>query len=236
MGNIINEIRKTLYDCAEESYRDFNRSLIPGDIAPILGVRIPKLRKIAKKAAKENGREYLGALLKEERGGHVFYEELLLHGMIIGYLKCERKEREKLLNEFVPVIDNWSVCDSSCITYKFMKTDMEEWFDYLLRYVNDEREYAVRFAVVCMLNYFITETFVDRVVDILEKLQHEGYYVKMAVAWALSVCYVKFPKKMKLFFKNNELDDFTCNKAIQKIRDSLQVSREEKEMLKGLMR
>lgn len=236
MENIINEVRKELYDCAEETYRDFNRSLIPGDIAPLLGVRIPKLRKIAKKIAKENGREYLRVLLKAEQDGHVFYEELLLHGMVVGYLKCERREREKLLDEFVPVIDNWSVCDSSCITYKFMKTDMEEWFDYLARYVNDEREYAVRFAVVCMLNYFITEIFADRVINILEKIRHEGYYVKMAVAWALSVCYVKFPEKMKVFFKNNELDDFTCNKAIQKIRESLQVSREEKEMLKGLMR
>lgn len=230
--NIRGEVLSALYAAAEEEYRRFNRSLIPGDIAPILGVRIPALRKIAKKIAAEKGREYLKALSQAEKTGRVYYEELLLHGMMIGYLDCRRKEREKLLTAFIPVIDNWSVCDSSCITYKFMKTDREEWFAYLHSYVGSEGEYAVRFALVCMLNFFVTEPFVDRVLKVLEEVRHEGYYVKMAAAWTVSVCYTKFPEETLGFFKNNALDDFTHNKAIQKIRESLQVSREEKEALK----
>lgn len=234
--NMAGEVRSLLHASAEEEYRRFNRSLIPGNIAPILGVRIPALRKIAKKIAKEKGREYLEELYQAEETGRVFYEELLLHGMIIGYLDCGRGEREKLLAAFIPAIDNWSVCDSSCITYKFMKTDMEEWFAYLRGYVGSEGEYEVRFAIVCMLNFFVTEQFILRVLKVLEEVRHEGYYVKMAVAWAVSVCYVKFPEEAFEFLKDNQLDDFTHNKAIQKIRESLQVSREEKEALKKWLR
>ena len=61
-------------------------------------------------------------------------------------------------------------------------------------------------------------------------------YVKMAAAWAVSVCYVKFPEKTEVFLRKNLLDDFTHNKAIQKIRESYRVSKEEKERLKELRR
>ena len=61
-------------------------------------------------------------------------------------------------------------------------------------------------------------------------------YAKMAVAWALQVCYVKFPEKTRWLFENNSMDDFTYNKAIQKIRESYQVSREEKDELGRMKR
>ena len=56
--------------------------------------------------------------------------------------------------------------------------------------------------------------------------------MKMAVAWAISVCYVKFPKETFQYLKTDHLDDFTHNKAIQKICESYRVSKEEKEKLK----
>ena len=60
--------------------------------------------------------------------------------------------------------------------------------------------------------------------------------MKMAVAWAVSVCYVKFPEKTRAFLENNSMDDFTQNKSIQKIRESYRVSKEEKDALKELKR
>ena len=88
-----------------------------------------------------------------------------------------------------------------------------------------------------MLDFFINEEYIDQVLEILGKVRHEGgYYVKMAAAWAVSVCYVKFPEKTEVFLRKNLLDDFTHNKAIQKIRESYRVSKEEKERLKELRR
>lgn len=149
--------------------------------------------------------------------------------MIIGYLKCTCEERQKLLDDFVPVINNWAVCDSSCMTYKFMKKEPEEWFSYLQKYVNSENAYEVRFAVVAVLAHFVDGQFLERVLDLLNHVRHEDYYVKMAVAWAVSVCFVKFPERTKLFLQKNELDDFTQNKSIQKIRESFRADKADKE-------
>lgn len=229
---MLEEIRMLLQESVDEKYKDFNKSLIPGESAPMLGVRMPRIREIAKKTARENAKQYIQEVRAAEEEGQVFHEELLLHGIMIGYLKCDTDKRKQLLDEFVPVINNWAVCDCSCMTYKFMREEESEWFAYLLKYIESSREYEIRFAVVAMLDHFVTEQFIDRVLKRLDEIHHEGYYVKMAVAWAVSVCFVKFPDKTKNFLKQNNLDDFTQNKSIQKIRESYRVSREDKERIK----
>ncbi len=233
---MVEMIRKILLEFADDKYKDFNKSLVPGDTAVMLGVRVPKLRQIAKNIVKENGYEYIHELREYEKKREVYHEELLLHGFVIGYLKCDIEKRKELLNEFVPYIDSWAICDSSCMTYKFMKKDSEEWFSYLLNYARSNKEYDIRFAVVCMLDHFIIEEYIDYVLQVMRDISHEGYYVKMSVAWALSVCYVKFPEKTESIFNESVLDEFTHNKAIQKIGESYRVSKDDKERLKRLKR
>ena len=233
---MFDDIRALLRESADEKYMEFNSSLVPGETTPMLGVRMPKIREIAKKIAKENGREYILAVKAAEERGDVYQEEFLLHGIVIGYLKCDIKERMELLDEFVPVISNWAVCDCSCMTYKFMKKDAEEWFSYITKYLDSGEEYQIRFAVVCMLDHFVTDDFIDQVIRVMGQIKHEGYYVKMAVAWAVSVCFVKFPDRTRAFLQDNEMDDFTQNKSIQKIRESYRVSKEDKEWVKTLKR
>lgn len=58
----------------------------------------------------------------------------------------------------------------------------------------------------------------------------------MAVAWAISIAYIKFPKETMELLKHNELDDFTYNKALQKIIESYRVSDEEKEKIRKMKR
>ena len=94
----------------------------------------------------------------------------------------------------------------------------------------------MRFGVVMLLDYYIEEAYIDRVLRLLNEARHDGYYVKMAVAWAVSVCYVKFPEKTMEYLKNNTLEDFTYNKALQKITESLRVGRDEKELIRSMKR
>ena len=56
----------------------------------------------------------------------------------------------------------------------------------------------------------------------------------MAEAWLICEMYIKYPKEIKKFLENNNLNKFTQNKAISKIHDSYRVSKEEKELLKIL--
>lgn len=217
-------LRNELRTHIDETYKQFHSSLVPG-LTEMMGVRIPVLRELAKKAAKE---DYYG--FSEDFQSSV-YEEVMIRGMMIEYAKFSIEEQQRELRKFVPLINNWAVCDSCCTTYKFMKKNQEEWFSFLEPYLNSSQEYEIRFAVVCLLDFFIQEAFIDRIFSCFSNIHHEGYYVKMAVAWAVSVCYVKFPEKTEEFLLKNTLDAFTHNKAIQKIRESYRVSREDKERL-----
>ena len=58
----------------------------------------------------------------------------------------------------------------------------------------------------------------------------------MAVAWAISIYYVKFPIQVMEYLKENELDNWTYNKALQKITESLQVDKAAKEYIRSLRR
>lgn len=229
MHRITEWVRTELRENAEQEYREFHKSLVPG-LENMLGVRIPKLREIAKKTAKEGYWEFA------EEADLDVYEEMMIRGMMIGYGKLSAREQRAELETFVPRINNWAVCDSCCSTYKFMKKDQQEWFSFLCSYLKSEKEYEIRFAVVCMLDFFINETYISRVLNSLANIRHEGYYVKMAAAWAVSACYVKFPAQTEILFQKGSLDDFTQNKALQKIRESYRVNKEEKERLRLYVR
>ena len=66
------KIRELLGDMAEPDYAKFTGSLL-GREAVMLGVRLPKLRELAKKIAKTDGREYL---VRSVSGNGCRYERL----------------------------------------------------------------------------------------------------------------------------------------------------------------
>lgn len=228
------KFRKILYSLAEAEYKEFNQKLLPG-VQHVLGIRLPALRKLAKEIAKEDFRTYLDTVL-EELNADSFHEEIMLAGLVIGAVKVQKEERRKYLDQFVPHIRNWAVCDSCVNSYKFMKMEPDYWFPYLLKFKDSKEEFELRYMIVAMLSHFVDETHIDAILHLCSEIKHEGYYTKMGVAWTIQVCYVKFPEKTRKLLENNEMDNFTHNKAIQKIRESYRVSREEKEELRFLKR
>lgn len=228
MSNNKKEVRKKLIDLADEKYRKFHCNLCPG-VENILGVRLPILREIAKNLSKdENYSNYLN--IDETK----YYEEIMIEGLIIGYLKIDNENRFKYIKEFIPKINNWAICDSFCNNLKFTKKNLSEVWDFILPYASSENEFDVRFAVVMMLNFYMIEDYIDQVLNTLNNIHHDGYYVKMAVAWAISFAYINFPEKTLVFLKNNNLDKFTYNKSLQKIIESNRVSSENKDLIKSM--
>lgn len=228
------EIRERLYSLAETDYKKFNQKLLPG-VKHVLGIRLPALRKLAKEVAKEDFRKYLDtALIGLDKDS--FHEEIMLAGLVIAAAKMEREERRKYLDQFVLHIQNWAVCDSCANSYKFMKKEPDFWFSYLLAFRDSEQEFELRFMIVAMMSHFVDEVHIGEILRLCNEIRHEGYYTKMGVAWTVQVCYVKFPEKTRVFLEHDTMDDFTHNKAIQKIRESYRVSKEEKEELNRLKR
>ncbi|PJI08995.1 MULTISPECIES: DNA alkylation repair protein [Clostridium] len=222
-------VQKQLFDLADEKYRKFSASLLP-NVNNILGVRLPELRKLAKKIAKDDWRNFINV------SDGKYFEENMLQGMVIGYAKMDIEKRLKYITEFIPKINNWSLCDSFCNGLKFTVDNMEKVFEFIKPYLLSEKEFEVRFAVVMILDFYINEGYINEILKLFDTVKHSGYYAKMAVAWAVSICYVKFPSETMEYLKNNTLDDFTYNKALQKITESFRVDKDTKNNIRSMKR
>lgn len=222
-------VREQLLELAEENYQRFSSSLIP-TIHNVLGVRLPLLRKMAKTIAKGDWRTYL------KHADSDYFEEIMLQGMVIGYVKCDLEEKLRYVSDFVPKIDNWSVCDSFCIGLTVARKNQERVWDFLQPYLRSKEEYELRFGVVMLLNFYVDAVYLRRVFEKLDTVTHDGYYVKMAVAWALSVCFVKDSESTLEYLKKSSLDDFTYNKTLQKITESNRVDAETKNRIRAMKR
>lgn len=225
--SIIDEVREQILQEADEKYQKFSSALLPG-VNNVVGVILPVLRKISREIYKSDWQTYL------KNNDCRFMEETMLKGMVIGLIKDEPEKILNYIENFVPEINNWSVCDSFCCGLKFIKKNKELVWNFVQKYLNSEKEFEIRFGVVVLLNYFIEENYIDRVLEKLEKVKTTDYYAQMAAAWAISICYIKFEAKTLDFLKKPSIDKAVFNKSIQKIIESNRISKETKIMLKAI--
>ena len=221
-ANFINYLK----DNADSDYRKLNeRTGIPNSI----GIRIPNLKKIAKEIFKGDYKTFI------KNNKHKYYEEKILHGQIIGNIK-NLNEAIIELNNFLPYIDSWATCDTTVASLKIINNNLDKTYPLVLSYLYDEEPWIRRVGVVILLNYYVCDNYIDKIIEEITKIKLDDYYVKMAVAWLIQVCYIKYRIKMIDFLRFDQIDNWTHNKAIQKIRESLQVSKEEKDKLNLLKR
>lgn len=223
------EIRKKIEELADEKYKEFHGGLCP-EVSGIIGVRVPLLRNIAKEISKDDWKTYLDNAVDNS------YEEIMLQGMVIGLSKMNLEEFKYYLKRFIPKINNWAVCDTTIAGLKLTKKYPKEMLEFVQKYLKSDKEFELRFAIVMLLDFYITEEYIDDVLKILNNIKHTGYYVKMAVAWAISICFIKYPEKTMELLKNNNLDNFTYNKALQKIIESYRVDKRTKNKIRNMKR
>lgn len=223
------EFLNELYSLQDLKYKSFHSKIIINN--NLIGVRTPELKRIAKRIARSNYEEFF------RYNKHELYEENLVHGLILGYLKLDYEALKPLVEEFMNYIDNWCVCDLTVANLKVYKKNKTKniIFNDIKKYIDDESIWTNRFGYVLLLNYFVEEKYISEIFKLCEKYKDE-YYVKMAIAWLISTCYIKFKGRTLTFLKMNKLDTWTHNKAIQKIIESTRVSLEDKKILRGLKR
>lgn len=224
-----NKIRQDLFSMQDLKYKEFHGSLCP-DMDNIIGVRIPKLREYAKELYKCNN-------VKDIKIEDKYYEELVIQGILIGFqTKAPIEEVIKQVEEFIPKINSWAVCDTFCAGLKITKKYQTEMFKVIKEYLKSTQEYQVRFAIVMLLNYYINDQYIDQVLQILDNVKLDKYYVQIANAWAISICLIKYYNKTLDFLNTTQIDDFTYNKGIQKAIESYRITDEQKEYLRTLKR
>ena len=223
------KIQKELFALQDKEYMRFLSKLTPNiSEDTIIGVRIPEIRKLAKKLVKNNEYE---DFLKELP--HKYYDENLLHGAIIS----ENKDFEnciELLNSFLPFVDNWAVCDT--ISPKIFKKHKKELIEKIKEWSQSDKTYTCRFGVEMLMTHFLDEDFKKEYLEMVANIHSEEYYVKMVVAWFFATALAKQWDYAVIYLENNRLDVWVHNKTIQKARESLRILEDKKGYLKGLKR
>ena len=222
------KIKDKLFELSDQKYKEFHSGLCPG-IDNIIGVRVPVLRNYAKELAKKYNIEELLQEINNQ-----YYEEVMLQGMLIGLEKQDFNTLQKQIIQFVPKIDNWAICDVFCAGLKQTKKHKKEMWNFLQKYLKSNKEFETRFGIVMILDYYIEEEYLKKIFAIFDDITSDAYYVQMAVAWAISICLIRFYNETIKYLRIAKLDKFTYNKALQKAIESYRITKEQKEELKNM--
>ncbi len=225
--NITEVIRAELFASADEKYRDFNSSLVPTvPREKMIGVRVPRLRALAKKYAKD---ERISEFLTELP--HFYYDETLLHGYVVSEIK-DYDECIRAVERFLPFVDNWAVCD--VVSPKSFKSNRAKVKEKAFEWIDGGEEYSIRFGVNALMRYYLGENFDREVIDKVAAIRSQAYYVQTVVAWFFATALAKNYDETVGVLIDRRLDDFTHNKTIRKAVESYRITDERKSFLRSL--
>lgn len=220
------EIRKTLFEYADERYAEFSAKLIPSvDKNYFIGVRTPNLKSMAKQLASNAA---IGEFLNDLP--HKYYEENNLHAFILSEIK-NVDEAVKSVEKFLPYVNNWATCDQMRIKAFSKKGASLRKIFY--RFIDSDKVYTIRFGVGMLMSYCLGDDFTDEDVKKLLKIANDDYYVKMMIAWYLATALAKNYEEVLPYIQAKTFSVWIHNKAIQKAVESRRITEEQKEYLKS---
>ena len=221
------EVKKFLLSKQDPKYHVFSFELNLYHKYKSIGVRIPIIRDYAKNLSKNNSLDYLINDIDEE-----YYEEILLKGFIIGnYKNLSLDELLNYIDNHLPKIKDWSMCDTFVTSLKITKKYLHQLWDYLLQKLNSKNEFDNRFALVMILNYYINDDYKEKIYEVIKNINNDAYYVKMANAWLLSYMFIKYFDDTIKFINHNKIDIWTLKKGINKACESYRINDDKKKIL-----
>ena len=221
-------IMDKLIELEDKEYADFQSKLVPNiSRERIIGVRIPEARKLAKEIREEEAREFLADL------PHYYYDENILHGLLISEIKDYTSTIEEL-GRFLPFIDNWAVCDIISPKVFRKKENKGELINYIRRCSKSNHTYTARFGLKMLMTHFLGDDFKKEYLEIPLSIKTDEYYLQMMIAWLFATALSKQWEETIKVLKEKKLETFIQNKTIQKARESRRITKEQKDFLKRL--
>ena len=132
----------------------------------------------------------------------------------------------------MPYIDNWATCDQ--LSPKTFKKHRHELLAYIGRWLGSEHTYTVRFGILMLMQHFLDEDFDISYMDRIAEIRSDEYYINMMIAWYFATALAKQPEPAMTVLKEQRLDRWTHNKAIQKAIESRRITDEQKSYLRTL--
>lgn len=225
----MNKIQKELFKYKDAKNADFQRKLTPGvDKDKFIGVRVPNARKVAKLALqKYDYEEFLNVL------PHTYFDENLLHSILLSEIK-DYDKCMKYIDEFLPYVDNWAVCDT--ISPKCFKKHKEDLLKKIKVWAKSKHVYTCRFGIDMLMTFYLDEDFKPEYLAIPSKIHSKEYYINMMIAWYYATALAKQWDDTIIYLEENKLDTWVHNKTIQKAIESYRISDKQKDYLRTLRR
>ena len=225
MSEIIRKVQKELFEMQALKYRDFHSKLMPTmDKEKVIGVRIPQLRKYASSFLKMSNQDEIEEFMQVLP--HRFYEEDYLHGFIIEKIK-DYEECINALNAFLPYVDNWATCDM--MNPKVLKKESERLLEQVKVWLKAKETYVVRFAMGCLMNYYLDEYFTEECANLVAVVLSDEYYIQLMQAWYFATALAKQYDAGLPYLLEHKLSMWVHNKTIQKAVESYRITTEQKE-------
>jgi 3-methyladenine DNA glycosylase AlkD len=220
-------IRARLFALQDEGYRAFHSRLMP-TVPPetVIGVRVPALRRLAKRLA---GTPQAEAFLQELP--HIYYEENNLHAFLLESIR-DYDAALAATEKFLPYIDNWATCDSFCP--KVFAKHKEDLLPVLRRWMASDHPYTVRYGMEMLMRYYLDEDFRPEHLAWAAAVHSGEYYINMMRAWYFATALAKQPEAALPWLTARRLDVWTHNKTIQKAVESSRIPAETKAFLRTL--
>ena len=223
----MNELQKKLFELQDLTYKEFHSALMPGiEKEDVIGIRVPVLRRFAKKFAKTKEAE---AFLQELP--HQYYEENNLHMMLItairDYESCLRE-----IQRFLPYVNNWATCDFPAP--KCLAAHKEELFPEVKKWIRSGDTYTVRYGIGILMRLYLDEDFKPEYAALVSGVQSEQYYVNMMIAWYFATALAKQWDTVISYLEERKLSPWVHRKTIQKAVESYRITEEQKTYLKTL--
>lgn len=217
------EFVELLLSLQDIKYKEFHSGLIITNLE-IIGVRVPILRNIAKKVLKTNVEKFF-CLVNGD-----YYEEVFIEGIVLA--SSSEEIVDKYLMNFIRKTDNWAICDSFCSSLKVVSKKQGKYWIYFTGLIDSTKEFQTRVSLVVLMNYYLNDNYIDRVLKIVSSIKSDYYYINMAISWLLSVAIIDYKDKVIELLKEKCLSKFVQNKTISKIQDSYRVDKEVKKFVK----
>ena len=216
------EFTEYLISLSDEKYKSFSDSLVPG-FELSYGIRVPLIRQTARLIAKGDYNGFLSC----KKGG--YREEIMLEGIVMSLIKCDYAHTLAYMKEYTYKINSWDTCDT--VTFKNLKNRPHEFLDDAAWFIRNGNPWAQRFGFLHLMSFYLTDEYIDRVFEYVNSVNSDFYYVQMMQAWLVATAAAKCRDKTMEFLADNDLNKFTRNKAIQKMRESYRISPEDKEYI-----
>ena len=212
----------------------------------VLGLHVPQMKAAAADIVRRGDSADIIRQFERERPENLTYEETVVWGLLINRQRCTSDERAAMLGRYVPVMDNWAVCDLFCADAKWMgKTEREALWEMLTPWFGSAREFEVRFALIASMSYLLHEEWLDRIFGRIDALGFdrikseytsargrpahaqsgtvqgaEPYYVRMGAAWLLATALAKFPERTRGYVRRSHLPADVVKLYVRKARES----------------